>query len=376
MVYKTVKVVPNGVNTNQFRIFDKKMQKKWIEHNFNVNLSSDLNIIYVGRFSREKGVKYLIESLKYLAPTTKLFLVGDGLEKDELSKLVVDLGFVNNVVFLGEILHENLPNLLNAMDIFVLPSIGMEGFSNSMLEAMACGLPVVTTTIGAGPDVIIEDVGYVVETENSKQLADGIMKSINLDRDVIRNYIETNFSFDVVADQVYDMYSHLCGKDVEKICFCSLYTPPFQLSGAGMQVHELSKQLSKLCNVSIISTGMGGHRDEFIDGIHYYRVKYIKGEALSRFCYALLGTLRGMSLDKFDIVDGRNWEGGLISVFLSNYKGSKSVISFRGEGAVEGPCIKNWINRYIANRVDLMTATDKKTAYKVVSILKRFKGDC
>lgn len=99
MAYKTVKVVPNGVNTNQFRIFDKEVQKKWVEHNFNVNLSSDLNIIYVGRFSREKGVKYLIESLKYLAPTTKLFLVGGGLEKDELSKLVVNLGFVNNVVF-------------------------------------------------------------------------------------------------------------------------------------------------------------------------------------------------------------------------------------------------------------------------------------
>ena len=369
MIKKTVKVVPNGVNTNQFGMLNKEIQKKWVEHNLNVNLSPDLNIIYVGRFSREKGIRYLIESLKYLMPTTKLFLVGDGPEKRELIEHVSKFGFDNKVIFLGKIPHETMPKLLNGMDIFVLPTIGMEGFSNSMLEAMACGLPVVTTTVGAGPEVIIEDVGCVVETKDPEQLADGIMKSIDLDRLAIRNYVEKHFSFDVVAGYVYDMYSSLCGKEVGSICYCSLYAPPYQLSGAGMQVHELSKQLSRMCDVSVISAGVDGTRDEVMDGVHYYRVKYMKGEAMSRFCYSLLGSLKGISLDRFDVVDGRNWEGGLISVFLSKRKGSKSVMSFRGEGAVEGPWVKNQINRYIARRVDLMTATDRRTAEKAERVL-------
>jgi glycogen synthase len=369
MMDKTIKVVPNGVNTSQFKMMNREKQKTWVAHTFGVDLSPDLNIINTGRLSHEKGISYLIEALEYLPPTTRLFLVGDGVQKDELKRLVKERDAGGQVAFLGKVGHEKLPELLNGMDVFVLPAIGMEGFSNAMLEAMACGLPVVTTTIGAGPEVVTDEIGAVVETKNPGQLADGIRRCSGLDRMVIRKYVEAHFSFDIVADYVYDMYARLCGKEVENICYCSLYAPPYQLSGAGMQVHELSKQLSRMCDVSVISTGTDGSQDEMMDGVHYYRVKYMKGEAMSRFCYSLLGSLKGISLDRFDVVDGRNWEGGLISVFLSKRKGSKSVMSFRGEGAVEGPWVKNRINRYIARRVDLMTATDRRTAEKAERVL-------
>ena len=78
MINKKVKIVPNGVNTNQFRPLNKEEQRKWMENYFRVEFSSDLNIINVGRLSQEKGIQYLIKSLKYLSPATKLFLVGDG----------------------------------------------------------------------------------------------------------------------------------------------------------------------------------------------------------------------------------------------------------------------------------------------------------
>ncbi|NQE05075.1 D-inositol-3-phosphate glycosyltransferase [ANME-1 cluster archaeon GoMg1] len=369
MINKKIKVVPNGVNTDQFEPINKEKQRKWMENYFCVEFSSDLNIINVGRLSPEKGIQYLIKSLKYLSPATKLFLVGDGPEKNSLEGLVTRTGLKNRVIFMGKIAHEKLPKLLNAMDVFVLPAISMEGFSNSMLEAMACGLPVITTPIGAGAEVIKEEIGGVVETKNPKKLADGIIKCSNLDGKKIRAYVEENFSFSVVTNLVYDLYSQLCGKEVERICFCSLFAPPYQLSGAGMQVHELSKELSKLCDVSVISARIEGEKEEIMEGIRYYRVKYVKGEASSRFVYSLLGTLKGLSLDKFDVVDGRNWEGGLISVLVSKHKGSKSVMSFRGEGAVEGPWVKNRINKWILKRVDLATATDRRTAEKVEKVL-------
>ena len=364
--------MPNGVNTKQFKPLSKEEQRKWMENYFRVEFGSDLNIINVGRLSREKGIQYLIKSLKYLSPATKLFLVGDGPEKKGLEKIVEKLELEKQVIFMGKIAHEKLPEVLNAMDVFVLPAVSMEGFSNSMLEAMACGLPVITTPIGAGAEVIKEEIGAVVEPKKPKKLADAIIRCSNLDGKRIREYVEENFSFNVVADLVYDLYSQLCGKEVERICYCSLFAPPYQLSGAGMQVHELSKALSKLCDVSVsvISAGIEGEKEELMDGVRYYRVKYIPGEARSRFVYSLLGTLKGLSLDKFDVVDGRNWEGGLISVFLSKHKGSKSVMSFRGEGAVEGPWVKNRINKWILKRVDLATATDKRTAEKVDRVLE------
>ena len=369
MINKNIKVVPNGVNTDQFEPINKEKQRKWMENYFRVEFSSDLNIINVGRLSQEKGIQYLIKSLKYLSPATKLFLVGDGPEKNSLEGLVTRTGLEKQVIFMGKIAHEKLPKVLNAMDIFVLPAISMEGFSNSMLEAMACGLPVITTPIGAGAEVIKEEIGGVVETKNPKKLADGIIKCSNLDGKRIREYVEENFSFSVVTNLVYDLYSQLCGKEVERICFCSLFAPPYQLSGAGMQVHELSKELSKLCDVSVISARIEGEKEEIMDSVRYYRVRYMKGEARSRFVYSLLGTLKGLSLDKFDVVDGRNWEGGLISVLVSKHKGSKSVMSFRGEGAVEGPWVKNKINKWILKRVDLATATDRRTAEKVERVL-------
>ncbi|HIH97292.1 MAG TPA: glycosyltransferase [Thermoplasmata archaeon] len=364
-----IEVVPNGVNTDQFEPLNKEEQRKWMENYFRVEFSSDLNIINVGRLSPEKGLRYLIESLKYLDPETKLFIVGDGSEKNNLKRLVKKRDLENNVIFMGKITHDELPKILNAMDVFVLPAISMEGFSNSMLEAMACGLPIVTTPIGAGAEVIKEGIGEVVETKNPEKLADGIIKCSNLDGWGIRRYVEENFSFGVVANLVYDLYSQLCGKEVERICFCSLFAPPYQLSGAGMQVHELSKELLKLCDVSVISARIEGEKEELRDGMRYYRVKYVKGEARSRFVYSLLGTLKGLSLNKFDVVDGRNWEGGLISVFVSKRKGSKSVMSFRGEGAVEGSWVKNRINKWILRRVDLATATDRRTVEKVEEII-------
>ncbi|MBP2029966.1 hypothetical protein J2755_000900 [Methanohalophilus levihalophilus] len=370
-----VNVVPNGVDTTQFKIYNKDVQRKWFERNFETDLADGINIIYVGRFSEEKGLRYLIKSLDYIDLPFKLFLAGDGPQKSEIAKLIEASGLNGKVCILGKVPHENLSKLLNAMDIFVLPSISMEGFSNSMLEAMACGLPIVTTHVGAGSEVITDDVGFVAEIKNPSQIADGILKYAYLDRNTIRDYTESHFSFDVVADKVYALYSDLCGKDVDSICYCSLYSPPYQLSGAGRQVHELSKRLSQKCDVSVISTGIGGSKDGQLEGVNYYRVKYVKGESLSRFCYSTLGCLKGLSLDAFDVVDGRNWEGGLISTFLSKHKGNQSVISFRGEGALEGPWIKNRINKYIAKRVDLMTATDSRTASKAERILNGYKGD-
>ncbi len=351
-------VVPNGVDTNRFRPINRGKAIDWFEQKF-CELDDDLNIIYVGRLSEEKGIVYLIESLKHL-DEGKLFLAGKGPQEMLLRKIAEK--FEGRVVFLGKVRHDDLPLIHNAMDVFVLPSIGMEGFSNSMLEALACGLPVVATPVGAAPEVIKPEMGIIVEPKNARAIADGIEKVRDLNRKRIHNIVKSNYSFEVVADIVFDLYHRVAGYPPESLCFASLFTPPYELSGVGMQVFQLSKTLisMKKCRVAILC-GLGG--EGIIDGVRLIKVRCVDG-LLSRPVYSIAGILKITNIIKnykFDIVDGRNWEGGLISV-MAKRGGCKAIMSLRGEGAVGESPWKRSINKFIMQRVDCVTATDSKTA--------------
>ncbi|VUT26266.1 MAG: hypothetical protein MOIL_01477 [Candidatus Methanolliviera sp. GoM_oil] len=81
MMNKTIKVVPNGVNTSQFKMMNREKQKTWVAHTFGVDPSPDLNIINTGRLSHEKGISYLIEALEYLPRPRGCFLWGMGCSK-------------------------------------------------------------------------------------------------------------------------------------------------------------------------------------------------------------------------------------------------------------------------------------------------------
>ncbi len=353
-------VVPNGVDTNKFRPINRRKAVNWFEQKF-CELDDDLNVIYVGRLSEEKGIIYLIKSLKYL-DEGKLFLAGKGPQEKLLKKIAEK--FDDRVIFLGKVRHDYIPLIHNAMDVFVLPSISMEGFSNSMLEALACGLPVVATPIGAAPEVIRPDMGIIVEPKNSRAIADGIRKVRNLNRKRIHNIVKSKYSFDVVAEIVFNLYHRVAGYPPESICFASLFAPPYELSGIGMQVFQLSKALVsvKKCKVTILC-GLGG--EGIFNGIKLIKVRCMNG-LLSRPVYSITGILKINDIIKnknykFDIVDGRNWEGGLIAIMAKRY-GSKAIMSLRGEGAIGDYLCKRSINKFIIQRVDCVTVTDSRTA--------------
>lgn len=344
----SVKVVPNGVDTSKFRPVDRDKAIEWFGQKF--ELDDYLNIVFVGRFSNEKGVEYLINSLEYL--DGKLFLAGGGPQESYLRKIAEKFG--DRVQFIGKVNHDEIPLLHNAMDIFVLPSISMEGFSNSMLEALACGLPVVATPVGAAPDVVSSGLGEVVKMRDAKAIAEGIEKVRDLDRGKVHEIIKSNYSFDVVADKVYELYSQITDPP-ESVCFASLFAPPY-VSGAGTQVFELSKALSKKCETAILC-GLGGEGD--CGGVELIKVRAVDGW-LSRPTYSLNGVFKILG-HNFDVVDGRNWEGGLISL-AAKKRGSRAVMSLRGEGAIGNALWKKSLNKFIMKRIDCVTATDSRTA--------------
>lgn len=137
-----VKIIKNGVDPKRF-YFDKE-RAKTIKHE--MGLEGKFVIGNVARFKTEKNHSFQIDVLNEMVktlPDTVLLLVGDGELRLEIEEKVKKLGLENNVRFLG--LRSDVPDLMLAMDLFLLPSL-YEGLPVVGIEAQAAGLPVITST--------------------------------------------------------------------------------------------------------------------------------------------------------------------------------------------------------------------------------------
>jgi glycosyltransferase involved in cell wall biosynthesis len=143
-------LIHNGINTKKF------------EHK-SYRFSNKVKVLAVGRFVKRKGFIYLIEALKGLKNISLTF-VGEGPLLEQLKHQSHDL----EVTFLGNIRHDKMASVYKDYDIFVLPSLN-EGMSNAVLEAMACGLPLILTDVG-GSFELINGNGFIIPTKDSKAI--------------------------------------------------------------------------------------------------------------------------------------------------------------------------------------------------------------
>ena len=154
-------------------------------------------------------------------PNAKLIIGGSGPEKDKLVKLCDDLDLKNNVIFVGYIDNADLPKYYASSDVFVLPSIetkggDTEGLGVVLLEAMACGTPVIGSNIGGITDIIIDNkTGFLTQPENAENIAEKIIELLSnkgtrqmvSDNGLIT--IQENFSWDVVTNEFIETYQGL-----------------------------------------------------------------------------------------------------------------------------------------------------------------------
>jgi len=144
-----VSKILNGVNTDKF------CQKDNLGIRNSLGFSSeDIVIGTVGRLDPIKDQRLLLQAfsrLKYEKKNLRLVFVGDGPEKRNLESMRKRLSCGDRVVFLGE--RDDVDKILSAFDLFVLPSRN-EGISNTILEAMATGLPVIATDVGGNPELV------------------------------------------------------------------------------------------------------------------------------------------------------------------------------------------------------------------------------
>ncbi len=198
---------PNAVNITRFTPSEQSK-------------SADLpvNLLYSGRLERAKGTDVLIKAWRLLpedlSKQARLILVGSGKWEAEIREAASDMP---NVVFAGVADRETILDHYHSAHICVQPS-RFEGFSNTILEAMACGLPVVATAVGGAPDCIRpSENGFLVPSEDSQALAEAMAKLI-ADRDLrnalgakSRKIVETEFSFANLFDDYQQMYEKLAG---------------------------------------------------------------------------------------------------------------------------------------------------------------------
>ena len=151
-----IHVAPYGVNTDRFR--PRALMR---------SRSDRLRILFVGTVGQRKGIKYLLEAMKHVA-SKDVQLVLCGQVVDNISRLP---GFSSDVIVRGRVSDSELLEEYQSADIFVLPSLA-EGFGHVLLEALACGLPVIASTSTAGPDIIEEGRdGFIVGPGDSGALA-------------------------------------------------------------------------------------------------------------------------------------------------------------------------------------------------------------
>ena len=150
-------------------------------------------MLFVGRFSENKGVPDLIRALPIIAtelPGVRLALVGFGPDEDRIRSTITTQGVEDRVTLLGRVPGGEMPAHMASADLLVLPSIRIEGLGVVLLEALASGTPVVGSDVGGIPDIIEDGVtGLLSRSQDPSDIAAKCVRMIK-DNDLNRRTIE------------------------------------------------------------------------------------------------------------------------------------------------------------------------------------------
>lgn len=195
-----IKVIPNGIDVSWYN---------------SINLIDDkdnIQILYMGRLDPVKGLPLLFEALSILNNSGNgnytLSLVGDGTMRDEYKNMCEKIGIDSTVDFLGY--TDNPKKYYSDHDIVVLPSIS-EGQSTVLMEAQACGIPVVSTDTGGSREIV--EVGKVISKRDPQMLANAILKVVEEyspdQHKQARENIVKNYSYDSMYSEYIELYNSI-----------------------------------------------------------------------------------------------------------------------------------------------------------------------
>jgi glycosyltransferase involved in cell wall biosynthesis len=216
-----IQVIPMGVDVEFFdrALLQKKQPAPGVEN--------DKIVLYAGRLIDVKGVEYLVKALPLVLErqaNAKLLVVGSGPCKGDLVSLAERLHVQDKVMFRDAVSQEELVRYYSMSDVFVLPSVITEGGETEglglvLLEAMACGVPVIGSAIGGIPDIIKDgDTGLLAQQKDPGDLAEKICRVL-AEKDFGyglgkrgRDFVKERFSWPSIGKRYLEAFSAVLEK--------------------------------------------------------------------------------------------------------------------------------------------------------------------
>ncbi|MEI7483725.1 MAG: N-acetyl-alpha-D-glucosaminyl L-malate synthase BshA [Ignavibacteriota bacterium] len=167
-IEKDIEVIPNFIDTDKYR---RNPEEKTGCFRKNFADPKEKVLIHVSNFRPVKRVPDVIKIFALVREKipSRLILVGDGPERSECERLCRELGIMEHVKFMGK--QDSLPEILSIADLFLMPS-QQESFGLSALEAMSCGVPVISSSVGGLPELNLHgETGYIAEFGDVERMA-------------------------------------------------------------------------------------------------------------------------------------------------------------------------------------------------------------
>lgn len=182
-----------------------------------------LRLTYIGRLAREKGLYETLQAVRLaqeLGADCRIVIAGGGPEESRLRRYAQALGIAHRVTFAGPVFGDDKVKVLEGSDVVMLASYA-EGLPYSLLEAMAAGVPVIATPVGAIPDVVSDGIhGVIVPVRDGKAIAEAL-SSLAIDRERLswmsracRRRIRAAFNIDRLSQEMALQYNRLLGHAV------------------------------------------------------------------------------------------------------------------------------------------------------------------
>lgn len=211
----SVSVIRCGIPVDKFKLIQRESL------NYKFKNKKFLSFLQVSNFVEKKGHKYTLLAYKNFLSyysNSNLILGGDGPLRNEIQKFCIELGIENNVKFIGLVDENSVLNLMNKADVFLHHSVtsengDQEGIPTVIMEAMATGLPVISTNHSGIPELIDNNFnGFLVNEKDVKSYTDVLLNLQNVPSDIgikAREKIVEDFNLSIETEKLFALYKDL-----------------------------------------------------------------------------------------------------------------------------------------------------------------------
>lgn len=205
-------LIPNGYDPEMF--YPENIDKKLFLKQFGINKNYKNIISFAGKFTKEKGIDTLLKAAKiYENEDILTIIAGNGELFEQMNNLKNEID-IKNVIFIKNQPHNVLRQLYNIANVSIVPS-RKEAFGLVVIEALACGTPVIGTNTGGIKDIINDKVGKLIQIDDDEELANNVLKILNnntFNSNYISEYAAKFYSQDQFTIELINLYKRYINK--------------------------------------------------------------------------------------------------------------------------------------------------------------------